>query len=162
MKKIILGSFLVLSVLACNSEGVKEGEKPTDQTEKKEQASEAKGVKIEQLNKDSFKQLVFDYEKDSVWKFQGNMPVIVDFYADWCRPCKMVAPILEELQQEYKGKIQIYKVNTQYEQELASVFQITGIPAFLFIPATGQPAMMSGALPKETFKQYIKEILKVN
>ncbi len=74
----------------------------------------------------------------------------------------MVAPTLEELQKEYNGKIQIYKVNTQFEKELASVFGISGIPAFLFVPAKGEPSMATGAMPKASFEKYIKEYLKVD
>jgi thioredoxin len=86
----------------------------------------------------------------------------VDFYADWCGPCKMVAPILEELAQEYSGKVHIYKVDTEQEQELASVFGIQSIPSLLFIPKEGQPQMAKGALPKDSFKQAIKDVLLVD
>lgn len=113
------------------------------------------------LNKEQFKKLVYDYEKNDEWKYEGSIPAIVDFYADWCRPCKMVGPVLAELQSEYGGKIQVYKVNTQYEQELAAAFGISGIPAFLFIPVEGKPSMTTGAIPKESFEKYIDEILKV-
>ncbi len=87
------------------------------------------------------------------------MPAIVDFYADWCMPCKMVAPILEELANEYSGKIVVYKVNTEVEQELAAVFGIQSIPTLLFIPKDGQPQAAKGALPKNTFEKVIKDIL---
>lgn len=113
------------------------------------------------LTTEQFKKQIFDYDHYQEWKYLGKKPAIVDFYADWCRPCKMIAPILESLQKEYGGKIQVYKVNTQYEKEIASVFGISGIPALLFIPADGEPTMSTGALPKETFEQYIKEYLKV-
>lgn len=114
------------------------------------------------LDKESFKKLVFDYSKSSTWKYIGTKPAIIDFYADWCRPCKMIAPTLVELQKEYKGKIQVYKVNTQYEQELARIFGITGIPALLFVPLTGEPQMVTGAISKEAFESNITSILKVN
>ena len=109
-----------------------------------------------------FKELVFDYTKSQDWKFEGDLPAIVDFYADWCGPCKMVAPILEELAKEYDGKINIYKVDTEAEQELSSVFQIRSIPSMLFIPKGKQPIMNAGALPKHQLKDVIeKELLAV-
>jgi thioredoxin len=115
----------------------------------------------EHLTADTFKQKVFNYETNKDWKFEGELPCLVDFYADWCGPCKMVAPILEELADEYAGKMNVYKVNTEEEQELASVFGIQSIPSLLFIPKEGQPQMAMGALPKDTFKKAFKEVLKV-
>ena len=115
----------------------------------------------EHLTADTFKQKVFNYETNKDWKFEGELPCLVDFYADWCGPCKMVAPILEELADEYAGKMNVYKVNTEEEQELAAVFGIQSIPSLLFIPKEGQPQMAMGALPKDTFKKAFKEVLKV-
>ena len=117
---------------------------------------------MEHLTVQSFKEKVFNYEANKDWKFEGELPCIVDFYADWCGPCKMVSPILEELSGEYKGKINIYKVDTEKEQELASVFGIRSIPSILFIPKDGQPQMSMGAMPKESFKQAIEEVLLKN
>jgi thioredoxin len=114
---------------------------------------------LEHLTKDTFITKVFDYENNKEWKFQGELPCLIDFYADWCGPCKMVAPILEELAEEYKGKINIYKVDTEEQQELAGVFGIRSIPSLLFCPADGNPQMAMGALPKDTFKQVIDDIL---
>ncbi len=116
---------------------------------------------IEHLTLDTFKQKVFDFEKNSEWKFEGEKPAIVDFYADWCGPCKMVAPILEELSKEYDGKLNIYKVDTESEQELASVFGIKSIPSLLFIPKDDKPQMAQGALPKDSLKKAFKEVLGV-
>jgi thioredoxin 1 len=116
---------------------------------------------IEHLNKETFKRKVFDYEKNTDWKFEGEKPCLVDFYADWCQPCKVVAPVLEELADEYTGKMNIYKVDTEDQRELASVFGIQSIPSLLFIPAKGQPQMARGALPKNTFKQVFKEVLNI-
>lgn len=107
----------------------------------------------------SFKKQVFNYETNKEWKYEGSLPAIVDFYADWCMPCKMVAPVLDELAKEYSGKIVIYKVNTEVEQELAAVFGIQSIPTILFIPKDGQPQAAKGALPKHTFEKAIKDIL---
>ncbi len=116
---------------------------------------------IEHLDTEKFKTQVFNFDAYKEWKFEGNKPCIVDFYADWCGPCKTVTPILEELSGEYDGKLSFYKVNTDEEQFLSSIFGIKSIPSLLFIPMDGQPQMAVGALPKETFKQVIKEILKV-
>jgi thioredoxin 1 len=111
------------------------------------------------LSTQDFKDKIFDYTKSSEWSFSGDTPAIIDFYADWCQPCKMVAPILEELSEEFEGKINIYKVNTEVEQELSSVFGIRSIPSILFIPKEGQPMMQPGALPKDVFVKVIKEEL---
>jgi thioredoxin len=115
----------------------------------------------EHLTAETFKQKVFNYETSKDWKYEGELPCIVDFYADWCGPCKMVAPILEELSDEYAGKMNVYKVNTEEERELAAVFGIQSIPSLLFVPKEGQPQMAMGALPKDTFKKAFKEVLKV-
>ena len=111
------------------------------------------------LNTEGFKEQVFNYEKEKDWKYQGNLPAIIDFYADWCGPCKMVAPILEELALEYEGRLLIYKVNTDIEQELAAVFGIQSIPTLLFIDANGEPMLQPGAFPKHVFKKVIEEKL---
>jgi len=113
----------------------------------------------EHLTKETFKTKVFDYENNKEWKFEGELPCLIDFYADWCGPCKMVAPILDELAKEYEGKVNIYKIDTQAEQELAGMFGIQSIPSLLFIPVDGQPQMAVGALPKETMKKVIDEEL---
>jgi thioredoxin 1 len=111
-----------------------------------------------QLNKELFIQDVFDYTTEKEWKYKGDKPAIIDFYADWCGPCKMVAPILEELSNEYPNLL-IYKVNTEIEQELSAVFQIRSIPSMLFIPLDKQPMMQAGALPKSTLKEIIEQEL---
>lgn len=116
---------------------------------------------IEHLTKETFKEKVFDFEKNKEWKYEGEVPCLIDFYADWCAPCKMVAPILEELADEYDGKLNIYKIDTEAERELAGMFGIQSIPSLLFVPLKEQPQMAMGALPKETFKKAIREVLKV-
>jgi len=116
---------------------------------------------VESLTKDSFLKKVFNYEKNKEWKFEGKLPCIIDFYADWCAPCRMVEPILKELAQEYQGKLKIYRVDTQAQQELAATFGIQSIPSMLFVPLNDKPQMAIGALPKETLKKVIKEVLKV-
>lgn len=117
---------------------------------------------IEHLTLDTFKTKVFDFEQNKEWKFEGTEPCIIDFYADWCGPCKMVAPILEELSKEYGSKLNIYKVNTEDERELAAMFGIQSIPSLLFVPKDGKPQMAMGALPKATFEQAFKEVLGVS
>jgi len=115
----------------------------------------------EHLTKETFLSKVFNYEINKEWKFEGEKPCLIDFYADWCGPCKMVAPVLEELAKDYEGKLDIYKVDTEQETELASVFGIRSIPSLLFVPKTGQPQMAMGALPKETLEKAFKEVLGV-
>lgn len=117
---------------------------------------------LELLTKETFKAKVFNFEANKDWKFEGNKPAIIDFYADWCGPCRMVAPVLEELQEEYNGKLDIFKVDTEKETELAGMFGVQSIPSLLFIPSEGQPQMAMGALPKETFKKAISDVLKVS
>jgi thioredoxin len=116
---------------------------------------------LEHLTKETFLSKVFDYEKNKEWKYEGTLPCVIDFYADWCGPCKMVAPVLEELAKDFEGKLNIYKVDTEEEQELAAVFGIRSIPSILFVPAEGQPQMAMGALPKDTFIKAFKDVLGV-
>jgi thioredoxin len=114
---------------------------------------------MEHLTKQTFLDKVFNFEKNTEWKFEGELPCLIDFYADWCGPCKMVAPILEELSTEFKGKIDIYKVDTEAEQELAAAFGIRSIPSLLFCPKDGKPQMAMGALPKDALKGAIEDVL---
>ena len=114
---------------------------------------------MEHLTKQTFFDKVFNYEQNKEWKFEGDKPCIIDFYADWCGPCKMVAPILEQLSEEHP-EIVIYKVDTEVEQELSMVFQIRSIPSILFIPMDKTPMMQAGALPKNILEQIItKELM---
>lgn len=106
------------------------------------------------LTSQMFKDEIFDYTIEKKWKYKGNKPAIIDFYADWCGPCKMVAPILEELSIEYPD-VNIYKVDTEVEQELSAVFRIRSIPSILFIPMDGMPMMQAGALPKKVLEEII-------
>ncbi len=116
---------------------------------------------LEFLTKESFKQKVFNFEANTEWEYKGSTPCMIDFYADWCGPCKMVGPILEELQEEYGDKITIYKIDTEDQQELAAMFGIRSIPSLLFVPMEGQPQMAVGALPKETFIKAVEDVLGV-
>ena len=117
----------------------------------------------EVLTKVTFLTKVFDFEKNKEWKFNGDLPAVVDFWAPWCGPCRFLSPIIDELSEEMKGKVQFYKVNTDEEQELASVFGIRSIPSLLFIPKNGKPMMAAGALPKNELVKVINEnLLKLN
>ena len=111
------------------------------------------------LTTQEFKEKVFNYDVNKEWKYAGELPAIIDFYADWCGPCKMVAPILQEIAKDYSGKLIVYKVDTESEQELAAAFGISSIPTLLFVPMTGQPQAAMGALPRQSFDQAIQDIL---
>ncbi|MEN8965774.1 MAG: thioredoxin [Polaribacter sp.] len=115
----------------------------------------------ENLTKDSFLKKVFNFEENKEWKFEGDKPALIDFYADWCGPCKMLAPILEQLSEKYDGKINIYKIDTEAEQELSAAFGIRSIPSMLFCPVDEQPQMANGALPKAELERVIADVLKV-
>jgi len=115
----------------------------------------------EHLTADTFKDKVFNYEENKEWKFEGEKPCVIDFYADWCGPCKIVSPVLEELSEEFNGKLDVYKVNTEEERELSSIFGIQSIPSILFVPKDGQPQMAMGALPKDSITKAFKDVLKV-
>jgi thioredoxin len=123
---------------------------------------EANVNNVVHLTTQEFKNKIFNYENSKEWKYEGALPAIVDFYADWCGPCKMVAPILKDIANDYSGKLTVYKVNTDEEQELASVFGISSIPTLLFIPKDGQPQAAMGALPRASFDKVIKDVLQVN
>jgi thioredoxin len=162
---ITIRSFVIaLVVFAAISAGCSNGTAKTENSNIKKGKSETvKSAKTEKkaihLTNADFKTKVFNYEVNKEWKYEGDKPCIIDFYADWCGPCKRVAPILEELAQEYDGKIIVYKVNTEKERELASAFGIRSIPSLLFVPVTGQPQMAQGALPKEQLVKVINEFL---
>ncbi|MGM0587788.1 MAG: thioredoxin [Bacteroidota bacterium] len=113
----------------------------------------------EHLTLETFKEKVFNFEQHEDWVFEGDKPCLIDFYADWCGPCKMVAPVLEELSEEYADQLNIYKVDTEAEQQLAAMFGIRSIPSMLFVPKDGQPQMAQGALPKPQLKKAIEDIL---
>ena len=118
-------------------------------------------MKTIQLTAEGFKSRIFDYEKEEAWKYKGTLPAIVDFYAEWCGPCKAIAPVLEELAIEYDDKLVIYKIDTDKESELSSLFGIQSIPTLLFIPMQGDLMIQKGALPKNVLKQVIDERLLI-
>lgn len=116
---------------------------------------------VDNLTKEIFLKEIFNFEEEKEWNFQGELPVIIDFYADWCGPCKMLAPVLDQLSSEYKGKVKIYKVDTEAEQELSAAFGVRSIPSLLFCPIGEGPQMANGALPKAQLKDIIAKVLHV-
>ena len=114
------------------------------------------------LNALGFKDKIFNYETGQEWKFKGDKAAVIDFYADWCGPCKSIAPILEELSEQYKDQLVIYKIDTDKEIELSSLFGIQSIPTLPFIPLNGNPMILKGALPKNVLQQIIEERLLQN
>lgn len=153
MKKILMLSLMIaVSLTSCQS---KETEKNNEVKTIKE-----KTMGTIHLTKEEFLKKVVNYETSpNEWKYLGDKPCLIDFYADWCGPCKAVAPVLEELAREYDGQIYIYKIDTDKEQELAGVFGIRSIPSLLFVPMTGQPQMSMGAMPKNQLKEAIDKVL---
>jgi thioredoxin len=162
MKKLaFILAVAVISLQSCNASQKKNDSSNDEVTvlaETVAQSGADEGGSVK-LTKEKFLKEVWDYENSpQEWKFKGNKPALIDFYADWCGPCKIASPILEEISKEYAGKITVYKIDTQVERELASVFGISGIPAFLYIPKDGKPTMSSGiARSKEDTKKMFKE-----
>jgi len=114
---------------------------------------------IVHLSKRDFKEKIFDYTLSKEWKYKGTMPAVIDFYADWCVPCKMVAPILDVLSVEYMGKIKVYKINTEKDPEVSKAFGISSIPTLLFIPLNGKPVVVRGAQSRPSLKNQFEKIL---
>ena len=117
---------------------------------------------VVQLTNETFKKVIFNYDLNKAWKFEGTKPVIIDFYADWCPPCRQLSPLVEEIAKEYEGKIVVYKVNTDKEKALTQSLGITSLPTLLYIPAKGKPQVTLGFIPKEQIVKTIKEILLTN
>jgi thioredoxin len=113
------------------------------------------------LTNDTFKKMIFNYDINKEWRYEGKNPAIIDFYADWCPPCRQLSPLVEEVAKEYAGKIDVYKVDTDKEKTLAQNLGITNLPTLLFIPAEGKPQITMGALPKESLIKAINEILSI-
>jgi thioredoxin len=116
---------------------------------------------VEHLTTDGFKSKVFNYEESKTWKYAGSKPAILDFYAEWCGPCKMLGPMLEDLATKYDGKLEVYKIDTDKEPELSSLFNIQSVPTLFFVPVEGEPQFALGALPKAELERAISEVLKV-
>ncbi|MDR3218858.1 MAG: thioredoxin [Dysgonamonadaceae bacterium] len=155
MKKIVIISLVCgLAIASCNGNGLNKQDTTTEKSTT---------MKTVHLSKSDFLAKVADYETHpDEWKYLGDKPALIDFYADWCGPCKVVSPILEELAEEYKDKIYIYKIDTDKEQELAAVFGIRSIPSLLFIPMDENPQMAQGAMPKSELKEAIEAFLLKN
>jgi thioredoxin 1 len=153
MKKLIISiSFGLIVLLSnCNAGNTV---KPTSNS-----TSASEGVIV--LTNAEFKQKVFNYEVNKEWKFEGKLPVIIDFYASWCGPCRQLSPRVEEIAKEYAGKIIVYKVDTDAEQELSQNLGIQSLPTLLFIPMKGKPQATMGAVPKETLVKAVQEVLLV-
>ena len=145
----LIFAFLLISTSSCKLGG---------QTAAKETDNHT-SVGVQYLSTSLFKQQVFDYEANKEWKFEGKLPAIVDFYATWCGPCKMMSPIMEELAVKYAGKVSFYKVDTDKESDLARAMGIQSLPTFLFIPLGKQPQAAMGAMSKENMERAIEELL---
>lgn len=154
MRKVTLILFLAGAIFASCS-----GQSKKDNNQQNQNKKENKMTTIH-LTKSEFLAKVANYETNPTeWKYLGDRPAIIDFYASWCGPCKMIAPILEELAAEYGDSIYIYKINTEEEQELAAAFNIRSIPTLLFVPMNGVPQMAQGAMPKASLKEAIDKVL---
>lgn len=171
MKKLII-PILLVSVLfsSCKNQhpAAKEEVKAVEKAIPVEKAEVIPVVKEHtgtiKLNKQQFLEQIVDYEKNSEeWIYKGELPGLIDFYADWCRPCRITSPIIEELAIEYAGKVNMYKIDIQVEKELASIFQVQSIPSFLYIPMGGTPVMSSGisSTPEATKAMFIKQIEEI-
>lgn len=161
MKQLFLIVAAVSIILSACGNHKPEGKRNNETIGSALKTSDSRGT--EKLTQALFIQKIWDYTKSPKdWKYLGSKPAIIDFYADWCGPCKIASPILDEIESEYAGKVLVYKINTDQERELAQVFGITGIPAFLYIPATGKPVMMSGIgrSKEETKKMFVENIEK--
>lgn len=151
IKKILVPAMLLaVFATACNNQK-SSGDKNTA-------AKSDESVAV-YLTRETFKEKVFNYEENKEWKYEGTKPAIIDFYADWCAPCRELSPILEEVASEYGDKIILYKVDTVKEQELAETLGVTALPTLLYIPVEGKPQVRMGMAPKESLKQAIDEIL---
>lgn len=151
--KLVTGLFLIIfPVLSCQSQ--------QPNTNKSNNAVNTQPT-LEHLTSATFKTKIFDYTTQKQWKFVGKKPAIIDFYADWCGPCRAIAPTVAEIAQQYKGKIDVYKINVDNEQELAAYFKISSIPALLFIPVNAQPQMSLGYLSKPDFEKIINDLFKI-
>ena len=152
MKTRLLFSVFILSLLlvSCKSGS---NNKPVDPPEG------GKGEAVTPLTNDTFRQYVYDYQNEKSWNYKGSKPAIIDFYADWCPPCKELSPLVEEVAKEYAGKIVVYKVNTDQQKAVTQALGITGLPTLLFVPLKGQPQVVMGYVPKENLIKGVNEVL---
>jgi thioredoxin len=152
MKRKLLLSLLISSLFFVNCRSEKGN---------KSEAGNPGAVNVVHLTTAEFKKMVFNYDVNKDWKYEGTLPAIIDFYADWCAPCRQLAPLLEEVAKEYEGKIIVYKVDTEKERELTQNMNISGLPTLLFIPAQGKPQLSMGLIPKESLVKAINEVLLI-
>ena len=152
MKRSLLLTAVVFSLLFSNCKA----ENP-----KGSSSSPAADNAVVYLTNETSKKLVFDYEANKEWKYEGSKPAIIDFYADWCAPCRQLSPLVEEIAKEYAGKIVVYKVDTEKEKILSQSLGISGLPTLLFIPAEGSPQVSMGLLPKESLVKAINDVLLI-
>jgi thioredoxin 1 len=150
MKKIIFITAIVIALISSNCSAGN----PVDKTSK----AAGNGI-VSPLTNETFKKMIFNYDVSKSWKYEGSKPAIIDFYADWCPPCRQLSPLVEEIAKEYEGKIVVYKVNTDNEKELAQSLGITSLPTLLYIPSKGEPQITVGLIPKETLVKTVNEIL---
>ena len=156
-KSIFIISGVILMLLSnCNAQN--KDTNPGTKTDAKVASNNGTGGAIH-INTAFFKEKVFNYEANKEWKFEGDKPCIVDFYADWCPPCRRLSPVMEEIAKEYAGKINVYKVNADEEKQLVATLGINSLPTLLFCPTKGQPQAAMGALPKEELKKAIDQVL---
>jgi thioredoxin 1 len=152
MKRNILLSVLISSLLLVNCKSENTGVVKSKNTT---------GTVVAELTNETFKKMVFNYDVNKEWKYEGNKPAIIDFYADWCAPCRKLSPLVDEIAKEYSGKIVVYKVDTVKEKLLAQGLGITGLPTLLFIPANGKPKISMGLIPREELIKTINEVLLI-
>jgi thioredoxin len=150
MKKIFLFTTIIISLVFSNCSAGNPENKARETTS---------GSEVIQLTNESFKQIIYNYDVNKLWKYEGSKPAIIDFYADWCPPCRQLSPLVEEIAKEYNGKIVVYKVNTDKEKGLTQKLGISSLPTLLYIPANGNPSVTLGAIPREVLVKTIKELL---
>lgn len=156
---IVIGiSFMLLS---CNAQETKKKEVDKSKTIQSENKKLFESTPVpKQLTSEEYIQIIHDFKSNPGWKFKGNKPCVVDFYADWCKPCKMMEPVMEKLAHEYEGKVNFYKVNVDDNKELSQVYGISSIPFFLFCPMNGQPQASMGMKTEDEMRKAIESILK--
>jgi len=164
---LVFALVFTFALFSCtNTEGSQENKNVVVQEKENESTNDSDEdvTKPEYLTYETFKEKVWDFEENpESWVYKGDTPCVIDFYADWCKPCKMVAPIMDEMAEKYDGKVKIYKIDTDKEKQLASVFRIRSIPSVLFIPKDGEPMMQTGALPRDSYIEIIESnLLKEN
>jgi len=156
---ILLLFFFTANLMACSSSEGSEKEHNNAKTEVSNGDNNS-STQPEHLTYDAFLKKVWNFEANpQEWIYEGDVPCVIDFYADWCGPCKRVAPIMDELAKKYAGKLKVYKINVDHEKQLASVFRVRSIPSVLFVPKNGKPQMQTGAMQKDAYFKVVSEQL---